>query len=129
MELQRCTLKGSASIDFSEEHLLDGCIEDEGETPCVRNVGPLVSPTEGDRDLRPREIARVGGGVFRIDGEHMTGGELPFSSTIGGGEAPKDGGDYLVVILEDIVIAPRWSAASGSIVVVVVWLFGLELLS
>ena len=48
------------------------------------------------------------------------GGELPFSSALSGGEAPKDGGDHLVVVLEGIVIAPRWSAASGAVVVVVV---------
>ena len=89
----------------------------------------LVGPTEGDGDLRPGAIAGVGGHVFRIDGEHPTSGELPFSSAFGGGEAPEDGGDHLVVILEGIVVSPRWSAASGSVVVVVVWLFGLKLLS
>ena len=57
------------------------------------------------------------------------GGELPFSSALDGGEATEDGGDNLVVILEGIVIASRWSAASGTIIVVVVWLFGLEFLS
>ena len=74
-------------------------------------------------------IARVGDGVFHIDGEHPIGGELPISSTLSGGEAPKDGGDHFVVILESIVVAPRWSAASGSVVIVVVRLFGLEFLS
>ena len=43
-------------------------------------------------------------------------------------EASEDGGDHLVMFLESIVIAPRWSAASGSIVGVVVQLFVLELL-
>ena len=57
------------------------------------------------------------------------GGELPFSSALDGREAPKDGGDHLVMILECIVVAPRWSVASGSVVVVIVQLFGLELLS
>ena len=57
------------------------------------------------------------------------GGELSLSSALGGGEAPEDGGNHLVMILEGIVVAPRWSAASGSIVVVVVRLFFLELLS
>ena len=33
------------------------------------------------------------------------------------------------MILEGIVIAPRWSAAFGAVVVVVVQLFGLEFLS
>ena len=33
------------------------------------------------------------------------------------------------MILEVIVVVPRWSATSGSIVVVVILLFGLELLS
>ena len=70
--------------------------------------------------LRPRAIAGVGSGVFRSDGEHPAGDELSFSSALGGGEAPKDGGDHLVMILEGIVIAPRMSAASGSIIVVVV---------
>ena len=74
-------------------------------------------------------IARVGDGVFRVDGEHPAGVELPLTSTLGGGEAPEDGGDHLVVILEGIVVAPRWSAASSSVVVVVVRLFSLELLS
>ena len=32
------------------------------------------------------------------------------------------------MILEGVVVVRRWSAASGSIVVVVVWLFSLELL-
>ena len=74
-------------------------------------------------------IARVSGGVFRSDGEHPLCRELPFSSALGGGVAPKDGGDHLVMILEGIVVASRWPAASGSIVVVFVRLFGLELLS
>ena len=55
-------------------------------------------------------------------------GELPFSSALGGGEAPEDGGDHLIVLLEGIVIAPRWSATSGSIIGVVVQLFVLEFL-
>ena len=97
--------------------------------PCVGDVRPLVGPTEGDGYLRPWVIARVGVGIFRVDGEHPVGGELPFSSAFSGGEAPEDGGNHLVMILEGIVVAPRWSAASGSIVVVVVWLFGLEFLS
>ena len=88
--------------------------------PCVGDVRPLVSPVEGDWDLRPWVIARVGSGVFRGDGEHPPGDELPFSSALGGGEAPKDGGDHLVVILEGIVVASGWSAASGAVVVVVV---------
>ena len=33
------------------------------------------------------------------------------------------------MILEGVVVVPRWSVTSGSIVVVVVVLFGLELLS
>ena len=84
---------------------------------CVRDVHPLVSPAEGDGDLGPGAIARVGDGVFRIDGEHPAGGELPISSALDG------------VILEGIVVSPRWSAAFGFVIVVVVWLFSLELLS
>ena len=89
----------------------------------------MVGPAKGDGDLGPWAIARVGGGIFRSDGEHPPCGELPFSSALGGGEPPKDGGDHLVVVLEGIVIAPRWSAPSSSIVGVVVQLFVLELLS
>ena len=74
-------------------------------------------------------IARVGDGIFYVDGEHPVGGELPISSAFGDGETPKDGGNHFVMILEGVVVAPRWSAASGSIVVVVVWHFSLELLS
>ena len=48
---------------------------------------------------------------------------------LNGGEAPEDSGDHFVVILEGVIIVPRWSATSGSVVVVVVLLFGLELLS
>ena len=103
--------------------------QERGKTPYVRDVRPLVSPAEGDGDLELRAKARVGDGVFCSDGEHPTGGDLPFSSVLGGGEAPEDGGDHLVVILEGIVIAPRWSAASDAVIVVVVWLFGLEFLS
>ena len=97
--------------------------------PCVRDVHPLVSPTKGDGDFRLGAVARVGVSVFRVDGEHPAGGELPISSVLGGGEAPEDGGDHFVVILKGVVVAPRWSAASGSVVVVVVQLFSLELLS
>ena len=97
--------------------------------PCVSNIRPLISPAEGDGDLGPGAIAGVGDDVFRVDGEHPAGGELPISSALGGGEAPKDGGDHFVVILEGVVVAPRWSVASDSVVVVVVWLFSLELLS
>ena len=100
-----------------------------GETPCVGDVHPLVGPAEGDGDLGPWAIARVGGGVIHSDDEHPLGGELPFSSALDGGEAPEDGGDHLVMVLEGIVIAPRWSAAFGSVVGVVVQLFILELLS
>ena len=53
------------------------------------------------------EITIVSDGIFRSDGEHPPCGELPFSSAFGGGEAPKDGGDHLVVVLEGIVVAPR----------------------
>ena len=99
---------------------MDGHVEDEGETPCVGNIRPLVGPAKGDGDLGPRAIARVGDGIFRVDGEHTAGDEFPISSALGGAEALEDGGDHFVVILEGIVVAPRWSVASGSIVVVVV---------
>ena len=56
------------------------------------------------------------------------GGELPFSSALIGGEASEDGGDHLVMVLEGIVVAPRWSVASIPAVGVVVQLFVLELL-
>ena len=56
-------------------------------------------------------------------------GKLPFPLTLSGGEAPKDGGNNLVMILEGIVIASRRSAASGTIVVVIVRLFSLEFFS
>ena len=88
--------------------------------PYVGDVCPLVGPAEGDGDLGPRTIAGVGGGIFHSDGEHLAGSELPFSSALGGGEAPKYGGDHLVVVLESIVVAPRWSAASAPAVGVVV---------
>ena len=88
--------------------------------PYVGDVRPLVGPAEGDGDLRPWAIAGVGGGIFCVDGKHPVGSELPFSSALGGGEAPEDGGDHLVMILEGIVIAPRWLVASSAIVVVVV---------
>ena len=112
-----------------EKHFLDGCVEDEGETPCVGDVHPLVSPIEGVGDLGLGAIARVGDGVFCVDGKHPASGELPISSALSSSEALEDGGDHFVVILEGIVVAPRWSTAFSSIVVVVVWLFGLELLS
>ena len=92
---------------FPKKHFLDGCVEDEGEMPYVGDVHPLVGPAEGDGDIEPGAIARVGDGVFRVDGEHPTGGELLISSALSRGEALEDGGDHLVVILEGIVIAPR----------------------
>ena len=100
-----------------------------GDTPCVRDAHPLVGPAKGDGGLELGAIARVGDGVFHVDGEHPASGELLILSVLGGGEAPEDGGDHFVMILEGIVVAPRWSVASGSIVVVVVWLLSLELLS
>jgi len=33
------------------------------------------------------------------------------------------------MILEGVVVVPRWSATSGSVIIVVILLFGLELLS
>ena len=66
--------------------------------PCVRDVHPLVGPAEGDGDLRPGAIARVGDSVLYADGEHPAGGELSISSTLGGGEALEDSGDHFVVI-------------------------------
>ena len=97
--------------------------------PCVRDVRPLVGPTEGDGDLKPGAIAGVGDGVFRVDGEHPTGSELPISSALNGDEALEDGGYHFVVILEGVVVVPRWSVASSFVVAVVVRLFSLELLS
>ena len=44
-------------------------------------------------------------------------------------EAPKDGGNHLVVVLEGIVVTPRWSTVFGSIVGVVFRLFVLKFLS
>ena len=52
-------------------------------------------------------IARVGDGVFHVDGEHPTGGELLISSALGGGEASEDSGDHFVMILEGVVVVPR----------------------
>ena len=49
--------------------------------------------------------------------------------TLSGGEAPEDGGDHLVMVLEGIVVARRWSVTPSSIVGVVIQLFVLELLS
>ena len=89
----------------------------------------MVGPAKGDGDLGPGAIAGVGDGVFYVNGEHPTGGELPISSVLSGGKAPEDSGNHFVVTLEGILVVPRWSAASGSIIVVVVQLFGLELLS
>jgi len=97
--------------------------------PCVRDVRPLVGLAEGDGDLGPGVIAGVGDGVFCIDGEHLASGELPISSALSGGEAPKDSGDHFVMILEGVVVVPRWLVALGSIVVVVARLFSLEFLS
>ena len=96
---------------------------------CVRDVLPLVGPIEGDGDLGPGTIAGVGDGNFCIDGEHLEGSELPISCTLSGIEAPKDSGNHFVMILESVVVIPKWSAASSSVVVVVVRLFCLELLS
>ena len=108
---------------------MDGCVEDKGETTCVGNVHPLVVPVEGDGNLIPWAIAGVGDSVLRGDVEHLSCGELPFPSAFSGGKAPEDGGDHLVVVLEGIAIAPRWSATSGSVIGVVVQLFVLEFLS
>ena len=80
----------------------------------------MVGPTKGDGDLGPWVKAEVGGGVFRSNSDHPPGGELLFSSAFGGGEAPEDGDDHLIVVLEGIVIATRWSAAFGSVVGVIV---------
>ena len=93
------------------------------------DVHPLVGPAKGDGDLGPGAIAGVCSGVFRIDGEHPAGGELQLSFAFSGGNAPEDGGDHLVVILEGIIVAPRWSTASSVVVVDVIQLFSLELLS
>ena len=48
------------------------------------------------------------------------------SSALDGGEAPEDSGNHFVMILEGVVVVPRWSASSGSVVVL---LFVLEFLS
>ena len=72
--------------------------------PCVRDVRPLVSTAEGDRDLRPGAIARVGDSVLCVDGEHPAGGEFSISSVLNGGEAFEDSGDHFVVILEGVVV-------------------------
>lgn len=71
--------------------------------------------------------AEVRDSVLCVDDEHPVGRELSISSALSGGEAPEDSGDHFVMNLEGIVVVPRWSVTSGSIVVVV--LFGLEFLS
>ena len=75
--------------------------------PYVRDVRPLVGPTEGDGDLRPGVIAGVGDSIFCVDSEHPAGGELQISSALGDGEATEDGGDHFVVILEGVVVSPK----------------------
>ena len=75
--------------------------------PYVGDVHPLVGPTEGDGDLRPRAIARVGDSVLCVNGEHPTGGEFSIASALGGGEAPKDSGDHFVMILEGVICCPQ----------------------
>ena len=97
--------------------------------PYVGDVHPLVGPTEGDGDLRPGVIAGVDDSVFCVDGEHPAGSELSISFALDGGEALEDSGDHFVMILEGVIFVPRWSMTSGSIVVVVVFLFVLEFLS
>ena len=57
--------------------------------PYVRDVHLLVSPVEGDGDLRPGVVAAVGDGVFYVDSEHLVGDELLISSTFGVSEAPQ----------------------------------------
>ena len=88
--------------------------------PYVRDVHPLVGPTDGDGDLGPGAITMVGDGIFCVDSEHPAGSELPISSALGGSEAPKDSGDHFVMILEGVVVVPRWSVDSGPIIIVVV---------
>ena len=105
---------------FLKKHLLDGCIEDEGEMPYVGDIHPLVGPTEGDGDLRPWVIDGVSGGVFHSNREHPPCCELSLSSALSGGEAPKDGGDHLIVVLKGIVVVPQLSAASVPAIGVVV---------
>ena len=95
--------------------------------PCVGDVRPLVGPAEGDGDLRLWAITRVGGGVFYSDGKHPLCGELPFSSAFGGSKAPEDGGDHLIMVLKGVVVVPRWSATSGSIIGIVIEPLVLEL--
>ncbi|XP_066320385.1 11-beta-hydroxysteroid dehydrogenase A-like [Miscanthus floridulus] len=92
-------------------------LEDEVEDMVKKLAGDV--DLFGDGDLRPGAIAGVGDDVFCIDGEHMAGSELLFSYAFDKGEAIEDGGDHLVMILEGIVVAPGWLAASGSIIVVI----------
>ena len=66
--------------------------------PYVRDVRPLVGPTEGDGDLRPGAIAGVSDSVFCVVGEHSAGDEFSISSILDGSEAPEDSGDHFVVI-------------------------------
>ena len=86
---------------------MDSGVQHEWETSWVWDISPLVSPTKGDGDLRLGVIVGVGDVVFCVDGEHPVGGELLISSTLGSGEAPKDGGDHFVMILEGVVVIPR----------------------
>ena len=51
-----------------------------------------------------------------------------FSSTLSGGEAPEDGGDHLIVVLKGVVVVPRRSTTSGSIVGIIIEPLVLELL-
>ena len=87
-------------------NFLDGCIENEGRTPYVRDVRPLVGPAESDGDLRPGAIAGVGDSVVCVDGEHPAGDEFSISSILDGGKAPEDSGDHFVMIVEGIIVVP-----------------------
>ena len=93
--------------------------------PYVRDVCQLVGPAEGDVDLRPGTIAGVGDGIFCVEGGDPAGDEIPISFALDGNGPPENGGDHFIMILEGVVVVPRWSVASGSIIVVVVRLFSL----
>ena len=46
-----------------------------------------------------------------VDSEHPASGEFSISSVLDGVKAPEDSGDHFVVILEDVIVVPRWLAS------------------
>ena len=107
-------------------HALDDGIQDEGETPRVWNICPLVGPRDGDRVVRPVEVLRISNSaIVCSDQQDALGYKLLLTLVIGDGSPTEDSGDGLGGVLVDkaLALVLIFALAVFSFIIVASWSF------